>query len=125
MKMTTQQKQDVLQMAKEGKSVREIATLLNIPKSTVNYISSRKNEIKNFTTCPTCGREIMNLNKSGRVKVYCCRKCYDSKDRRKSVLRVCACCGKPFKAWYFAKTRYCSRDCFYKDYYGKEIKKPE
>ena len=125
MKMTTKQKQEILQMAKEGKSVREIAALLNIPKSTVNYLSSQKDKIKNIIECPICGKEIINYIGGGRYKEYCSRKCYDSKQRRKNVERICQCCGKPFKAWYFAKTRYCSNECFLKDTYGKKITKPE
>ena len=68
MKMTTKQKQEILQMAKEGKSVREIAALLNIPKSTVNYLSSQKDKIKNIIECPICGKEIINYTGGGRYK---------------------------------------------------------
>ena len=119
--MTTEEKNKILKLIREDVPRREIARLTGYDPSTIIRFERTIEGVLDFVTCPICGKEIVNYIKGGRRKQYCCRKCYDSKKRRKSVTRTCLCCGKTFKAWNFAKTKYCSYSCFYEHKYGKRL----
>ena len=72
--------------------------------------------VLSYNTCANCGRKFQP-NK-GRAQKYCCDNCrivannrnYRAKMRAKPN-RICARCGKPFRAMESA-AKYCSRECY-------------
>ncbi len=74
--MTTEQRNKALELSRQGKSVREIAVQLNLPKSTVNTITMKKKIIKKYAECPNCGKVFeIKFTDRGRNRVYCSKEC--------------------------------------------------
>lgn len=112
--MKESEKKKILELKASGKSIREIAALLNIPRSTVgSFIKS--NEKK--AACKYCGKSI-TLIKGHRPRVFCsdsCRYNYwkeNNKDRKTKLEVECLCCHKVFYAYKSENRKFCSRECY-------------
>ena len=122
MNMTTEQRNKILELSRKGKSVREIAEQLNLPKSTVGTIAIKKKIIRKYAECPNCGRVFeITFKDRGRPRTYCSKKCQRADDIRRNAIYTCQECGKQFRYYSFQKSKYCSRRCFFKARYGVDI----
>ena len=127
-KMTVEEKNKVLTLTREGKSIREIAELMNFPKSTVALIAEQKDRVKEFIECPGCGKTIIHpLPHTGRWQKYCNSECknkfYRESKYKKHVRSICQCCGKEFFQYTNTDWKYCSRECYINARYYKGKKK--
>lgn len=77
--------------------------------------------------CKKCGKELVKLSGNHRAKKYCSTKCrvawwhehkIDTKISRKEFV-ICAYCKKEFEVYAKQTRKYCSRQCYVKDRFGK------
>ena len=77
--------------------------------------------------CKNCGKELVQLPGNHRIKVYCSTKCrvawwhahkVSTKISRKEIV-VGAYCKKEFEVYAKQDRKYCSRQCYVKDRFGK------
>ena len=116
--MTVEQKNQILSLRKEGKTVREVSEITgfsigNLSKFLKNYDPK---VVECFKQCPNCLSDWpVSIIKKGFQKQYCCKKCrlehYNKTKFRKKAVRYCAYCGKEFIAYTYKRTRYCSKSC--------------
>lgn len=120
--MTTEEKNKVLELDKQGLTIREIGKIINRSNDAIHNLLKKSENVSSYDSCPICGKEIINYkNRPGRKRHYCSDKCYNSKKRRKDKTCTCINCGKTFLSWRFAKTKYCSYSCFVQHKYGKRL----
>lgn len=117
-RMTVEEKNKVLALAREGKSVRKIAAIVNFPKSTVGLIAEQKDTIQEFVECPACGKTIAHpIAFSGaKWKKYCNSDCknrfYRESKYKKHLRSICQRCGKEFLTYTNSHQKYCCHDCY-------------
>ncbi len=121
--MTTKEKNKILKLSKEGKSVREISELLNLPKSTVGIIAAQKDSVIEYIACPNCGSDFPRIKKDGRPSLFCshdCKVAYTKRFKtRRHVLCTCKRCGKQFYKYTFTKQKFCCYKCAMDYRYGR------
>lgn len=110
------EKKKIIELKSEGKSIREISTLLNIPRSTIgSYIKTLEKEF----FCKCCGKPI-TIKKGHRPRVFCsdgCRYKYwrsnnTNKNKPTNHVVECLCCNKKFYSYVSLKRKFCSRACY-------------
>lgn len=110
------EKKRIIELKSEGKSIRDISSLLNIPRSTIGtYIKTF--EMVSF--CKYCGKPI-TIKKGHRSRVFCsdnCRYKYwrstnDIKNKSTNYEVECLCCHKKFYSYRSLKRKFCSRECY-------------
>ena len=107
----------IVELKEQGKSYREIATLLNIPLGSVKGICSIVKHQSPITYCKFCGKPI-KLTKHKREKKFCsdnCRQKWWTSHKnliKKKTFRVNTCkfCGKTFIGYGNRERFYCCRD---------------
>lgn len=62
-------------LREEGFGYKKIAKKLNLNKNTVASYFQRKNIFSPTVYCKNCGYKIINMNRMGRKKKFCCKKC--------------------------------------------------
>jgi endogenous inhibitor of DNA gyrase (YacG/DUF329 family) len=70
---------------------------------------------KNILICPICNKTFAAYKNHHKNKYFCSRKCRAIDLRNKSLIeKLCLICGKKIVINKHKKTKYCSRQCFYK-----------
>lgn len=126
--MTTEQKEIITRLRKDGQGYTAIANTVGIPKETVKSFcrrsnlggsSSLPNRNAERNKCPQCGQKIEQ--KTGtKPRRFCSPECRQSwwnshpeEVGRKAVYEfVCAGCGKPFSSYGNSHRKYCSHECY-------------
>ena len=122
--MTAEEKNKILQLRKEGKTIREIATITKKGIATVDELINiiKVEKITGFAECPHCGKEIVHTKRTrGRPRVYCSKKCQRADETRRNTVYICQECGRPFRYYQFQKSKFCSRSCYLKHRYGERL----
>ena len=120
--MTTEEKNNVLELHNQHKSVRQIVALTGLKRSTVSDFILANEGVEYFSICPGCGNEIIHLKiGKGRKRIYCSNKCKHSKKAIKNLQRICLNCGRSFLAWKYSKNKYCCHSCYVEHRYGKRL----
>lgn len=114
-------------LRERGMSYNEIAERLSLTREQVRSYC-RRHDISVSTivegTCPECGKPVVQVGR-GRKRLFCCEACrrawwkkHEQAARTTRVKeKVCACCGKPFKA-YASSRKYCSHSCYITSRFG-------
>ena len=132
--MTDGQRQQIIQLRKEGCGYTAIAKELDISRDTVRSFCRRNrlagemaaktekaDEHPQEGFCRECGKELHQTD-GIKKKVFCCRKCrekwwheHPEEIRQRAVYAfICAGCGKKFTAYGNSHRKYCSHDCYVK-----------
>lgn len=130
--MTDRQRQQIIQLRKDGFGYALIAKGLNISRDTVRSFCRRNGlagEMPGKTVnqdeqpkegfCRECGNELRQTE-GVKKKIFCCRECrekwwHEHPDRIKQravYSFVCAGCGKEFTAYGNSHRKYCSHECY-------------
>ena len=117
--MTTEEKNEILKMSREGRNQRDIAIALNIPKTTIQNFLMSNEGIYGYGHCEVCGKEFSYTNRTMHKK-FCSDRCnrnnyVHNHPQKKTYKRTCECCGKEFLTYPFKKSqRFCSKECRYR-----------
>ncbi len=137
--MTENLKAKIIQLRKAGYGYGKIAKTLDISLNTVKSFCRRKNICANVSTrsplilsgeitcCENCGSEILQIAKR-KKKRFCCDKCRNAWwnshldiVKRKAFYELrCQHCGKIFHIYGEKRRKYCSRNCYIAERFGKE-----
>ncbi|OQA78644.1 MAG: MYM-type Zinc finger with FCS sequence motif protein [Tenericutes bacterium ADurb.Bin239] len=115
--MTTEEKNQILNLNRSGMTCRQISTALNIHHSTISNFLENNKKIETFGHCQTCGLEIeIPIKKRGGITPrFCSDQCrfdwHKKYTAMKTVKRICEFCGKEFTVVSYRKNKFCSRDC--------------
>jgi len=110
------EKKRIIELKAEGKSIRDISSLLNIPRSTIGtYIKTFETE----SFCKCCGK-LIAIKKGHRPRVFCSDSCRykfwrsinNDKNKSTNYVVVCLCCQKKFYSYRSLKRKFCSRACY-------------
>ena len=125
--MTENLKAKIIQLHKAGYGYGKIAKTLDISLNTVKSFCRRKNICANVSTrsplilsgeitcCENCGSEILQIAKR-KKKRFCC----DIVKRKAFYELRCQHCGKIFHFYGEKRRKYCSRNCYIAERFGKE-----
>ena len=121
--MTTEQKNKILEMNREGQPIREISEAVNIPKTSIGRFLEENEGIYGYRICLICGEEFSYTKRTQAKKFYskkCHKKNYARRHKSKpKVNRICEYCGCHFKAYAHRKNqRFCSVDCM-REYFSR------
>lgn len=110
------EKKRIVELKAEGKSIRDISSLLNIPRSTIGtYIKN----LETVSYCKCCGKSIA-IKKGHRSRAFCSDSCRykfwrstnNSKNKTTNYVVECLCCQKKFYSYRSLKRKFCSRACY-------------
>lgn len=73
--MNEQIKNKMEELRQNGLGYKKIAKALSINVNTISNYFRRKRKINLPVYCKNCGYKIINMNKMGRKKKFCCTKC--------------------------------------------------
>lgn len=146
--MTNEQKEQISQLREEGASYKAISTKLGMSENTISSYCRRthldgyrgnirtgKNcekaieaDTRYTDACKNYGKTIEVL-KGHRKRLFCtdaCRNMWwnshlDLVKRNSYYNFTCPVCGKPFTAYGNSIRKYCSRECYIADRYGREV----
>ena len=120
--MTTEEKNQILNLNRSGMTFRQISTALNIHHSTISNFLENNKKIETFGHCQTCGLEIeIPIKKRGGITPrFCsdqCRANYWTEHqaqivRKSAVVSICAACGTHFSDYAKRARKYCCHDCY-------------
>jgi len=122
MKITTMQKEQILELRNQGYGYARIAALMNISQNSVKSYLQRANKKRQEAgkeVCLEC-RKPMKIAPGTRKKRFCsdaCRNAWWNKrpelvNRKAFYDYVCPWCGKKFTAYGNDHRVYCSRGCY-------------
>lgn len=128
--MTDLQKEQIQRMRLQGISYVKIGEKLGISDNTVRSYCRRKGlggSVKNRAVCKQCGK-LMKIVPKQKPKQFCSDSCRNSWwnahldcIKRKAYYEcVCVHCGIAFTAYGNKNRKYCSRECYIADRFGKE-----
>lgn len=119
--MTEQEKQQILNLRKNGLGYKAISKRLNIPLSSVSSFIKRGNHSKStqISICKNCGNKLIQT-KGHRAKIFCSDKCRrqwwknNPESRNLKAYHECKCiqCGKEFISYSKTDRKYCSTVCY-------------
>ena len=116
--MTLETKNQILALAKEGKSLREISPIVGYCIARLSTFLREHNPkvVDHIEQCPNClNTWDVKIGRKGFVKQFCCKECrleyYRKTKFRKKSRRICEHCGKEFITYTYKKTRFCSKSC--------------
>lgn len=120
--MTTDQKNTITEMRRQGYTYVSIAETLSISESTIKTYCRRTRLTEAAVTvgsvCKHCGRPIKTKDKH-RARQFCsdqCRAAWWYANRgdksRKEYSLTCMNCGKPFVSSGHKAQKYCSHQCY-------------
>ncbi len=128
--MTEKEKAAIREYRKQGLGYKRIAKRTGISLASVKSFCRRdsftESEPEIPKTCPNCGKLI--IQPKGRPpKKFCSAQCrtiwwnsHQNLVKRKAFyMFTCPVCGRGFMAYGNAHRKYCSRDCYFKDRYGR------
>lgn len=129
--MTSFERDQLFELRGAGYSYRQIALRLCLSENTVKSFFRRSASCaapEHTGRCKQCGRTLPTYQ-HGRKRRFCsdvCRYawCYSHRvlNEKNSVSKRCACCGKVFFSYASSDRKYCSRDCYVSDRFGKEAR---
>ncbi len=120
--MTTDQKDKIAEMRRQGCTYANIAHKLSISENTIKTYCRRariaKDAVEAAPVCKQCGRPI-KINGKYKARQFCSDKCRAAwwyanrggKPRTEYHL-VCANCGQPFVSVGNKVRKYCSHQCY-------------
>lgn len=123
--MCDSKNKEIIELRKKGLSLKEIATMLNVPIGTVKSYCSRNQIISAKemygSVCLNCGKELINVPHH-KNKKFCSDKCRLSwwgKNRDKlhiknKIREICPICNKEFYRPTYKIKKYCCRECYNK-----------
>lgn len=113
--MTENEKRQITDLRHAGKTMLEIADLLDLTLSTVKTFCTRNKIVSTvYTHCLTCGKELSQGAGYKRRK-FCCKRCKDDWWNHNPHRRnKCPVCGRPTSG------KYCSSKCYREDRYGRD-----
>lgn len=82
--MTDTQKQEILNLKKQGSSYRKIAALLSLPENTIKSFLRREQKQNGSRVCKNCNKKLELIPKH-RAKMFCsagCRITYWRKSKK-------------------------------------------
>lgn len=129
--MTDGQRQQIIQLRKEGCGYTAIAKELDISRDTVRSFCRRNGLAGEMAItekaagqtedgfCRECGKGLRQTD-GVKKKVFCCRECrekwwheHPGQIKQRAVYSfVCAGCGKGFTAYGNSHRKYCSHECY-------------
>lgn len=117
--MRKQEKDKIIKLRMEGLGYGKIATILNLPKSTISSFCKTLDQIS--SVCLLCGTKLKQTA-GHRQKKFCSNNCKLSyyKQNKNEIRRRpnyevdCACCHHKFFTYKSLNRKYCSWDCFLK-----------
>ena len=68
-------KKDIEKLREKGYGYKRTAKELNLNLNTVASYCRRKTRYEKFVYCRNCGYRIFKMNKTGRKKIFCNKKC--------------------------------------------------
>lgn len=128
--MTKEQREQIVNLRKEGYGYRMIGQMLGLNRDAVRYFcksnglggAAENILIADGETCPCCGGAISQSLGKGRRKKFCSEKCrrkwwkthQGAGNKSESAIYhgTCAACGKEFTAYGNNHRKYCSHDCY-------------
>ena len=121
--MTIEEKNKILELHNQKKSVRQIVAITGIKRSTISDFILVNDGVAYYSACPSCGELIPHYSNSlnHRQRIYCSNKCRHSDVVRKTQERVCLHCGKTFITWKYSPTKFCSISCSNRHRHGKRL----
>ena len=121
-------KDQVLELRKIGTSYGQIAKTLDMNLNTVKAICrrNREKEQRVFGNCLYCGKPVEQIAKR-KQKKFCCDKCRNQwwnehldKVEKKAYYEIsCKNCGKVFTVYGDRQRKYCCRECYIEDRFGR------
>lgn len=125
--MTTEQKNLILTLDREGKANKEIQKETGLSAGTISMFlkKCREKKVDYFIQCLNCSKEVtIYKNRRERIdRLYCCKACrkeyYKRTGIEKSLKKICECCGKEFMTYPYRQARFCSKSCAKKSYHTK------
>ena len=132
--MTDEQKSRTAELRGQGIPFSKIAKQLDMNKDTIKSYCRRygigvgaDNIDKNIPQCKNCDTVVVQLPKK-KKKLFCCDKCrnawwaaHPDKIHKKAMYtHTCANCKKQFEVYGNAKRKYCSRECYMAERFGKK-----
>ena len=130
--MKENEKNRIIAMRSEGRSLSDIADTLGISRNTVKSFC-RRNGLTGTDepaerTCQCCGKP-MTVCPGHREKRFCSDRCRQRAWNRSlgetqlAGMREYACpaCGKPFYAYPGRQRKYCSRTCYFETRFGGAV----
>lgn len=130
--MTTEQKDTITEMRKQGYTYAKIAETLAISENTIKTYC-RRTRLNEYTVatvpvCKQCGKPI-EVKAKHREKQFCsdlCRAAWwyanrGSKHRTEYRL-ICANCGQPFVSVGNKARKYCSHQCYIAAWFGGDCR---
>ena len=136
--MTDAQAAQIRDMRLKGMGYRAIADALGLSRDIVRNHCKAKGmggyvaaTVKNLQEregqggiCICCGKETAQAG-TGRPRKFCSEKCRrqwwkahpEETDRKTAGAKVCACCGRKFRA--YGDRKYCSHGCYTSDRFGR------
>ena len=117
--MTTDQKNLILKLDKEGKTNKGIQIETGLSAGTISMFlkKCREEGVDHFTQCPNCFKEITIYKKrrSRIERIYCCMACkkeyYKKTGIEKTFKKTCECCGEEFMTYPYRIRRFCCKSC--------------
>ena len=121
--MTNVQKQQIIDLRKQGCGYIKIAHELELSENTVKSYCRRQglsvDDLQNMAFCRNCSKAIMNREKV-KPRQFCsdlCRTAWwkanaDKVDRKAVYAFNCAGCGKQFTAYGNNSRKYCCHECY-------------
>ena len=120
--MTTEQKDRIAEMRRQGCTYAKIAETLSISENTIKTYCRRtrlnEDNVKAALVCKLCGNPIEVKDKH-RARQFCSDKCraawwYANRGNkpRTEYHLTCANCGKPFVSAGNKARKYCSHQCY-------------
>lgn len=124
--MTREEKEKVLKLKDAGYGAKTISKQLGLPLNSVKSLL-RRDIIVKTTRCKECGTELICVE-GKKPKKFCSDKCrmawwYKNQhmmNKKSAYEVVCVCCKKKFNFYGYKNRKYCSRECYLRDKYGKE-----
>ena len=141
--MTDFQAKQIRELRLRGAGYKSIASAVGLSRDTVrNYCKSHgldgyasalvlnvKEQMESGTACLCCGKELIQPS-TGRKRKFCSDKCRrewwsahpEAIKRKESAYyeATCAYCGKTFRSYGNKNRRYCSHECYVRDWFWRK-----
>ena len=123
--MTTEQKNLLLTLDREGKTNKDIQIETGLSAGTISMFlkKCREEGVDYFVKCLNCSKEITvyKIRRERIDRVYCCKACKKEYYKRtgidKHFKKTCECCGKEFMTYSYRPARFCSKSCAKRSYH--------
>lgn len=125
--MTEEQKWAVNLYRSKNLGYKKISELTGISVNTIKSHCRKKGRNCADTFCLQCHKPVIQIQ-GRKLKKFCSDRCRmiwwnehpDLVNRKAFYDFKCQTCGKRFKAYGNTHRKYCSRDCYLKDRYGRK-----